>query len=135
MLLPRAYSTAEAVAHPSGQFVFGSNRGYDSIVTFAVDRKTAKVTETAQQREGLRTPPSFGVDPTGQFLLAANQSDQAAGIDSPLNLIAATMPSKTKLIRTTSWVSKNGGSDWVGAIAFSAGTFEKACAIKTKTLK
>lgn len=51
------------------------------------------------------------------------------------NLITATMASTTKSAITTSCVSKNGGSDCVGAIDFKAGTFWKACTIPTKTLR
>jgi 6-phosphogluconolactonase len=66
-------STAEVVAHPSGKFLYGSNRGYDSIVTFAIDPKTAELTEIAQMREGIKVPRNFNVDPTGQFLVSGNQ--------------------------------------------------------------
>ena len=66
-------STAEVVLHPSGKFLFGSNRGFNSIVTFAVNAKDGKLTQTAQQRTGIKTPRNFNVDPTGRFLLVANQ--------------------------------------------------------------
>src|SRR5207245_4139466 len=37
------YSTAEVEAHPSGKFLYGSNRGHDSIVVFATDRKSTRL--------------------------------------------------------------------------------------------
>src|SRR5205823_3403361 len=46
--LPKDYkgnnSTAEVVVHPSGKFVYGSNRGHDSIAAFKLDQKTGGLT-------------------------------------------------------------------------------------------
>lgn len=54
---------------------------------------------------------------------------------STRNLIAETMARVTKTTSATICVNKKGGSDCVGAIAFRAGTFWKACTIKTKTFR
>src|SRR5437870_13858293 len=51
----------------------------------------------------------------------------SAGIASLRNLIPAVMPSTMKLTKTTSCVSLNDGSVWVGAKFLSAGIFMKAC--------
>jgi 6-phosphogluconolactonase len=59
---------------PSGKFVYGSNRGHDSIVTFATDETTGKLTCVGHESTQGRTPRNFTIDPTGTFLLAANQS-------------------------------------------------------------
>ena len=67
-------STAEIEVHPSGKFVYGSNRGHDSIVVFSIDPKTGKLSLVQDQPSGGKTPRSFGIDPSGAFLLAANQS-------------------------------------------------------------
>src|SRR5690606_36167276 len=67
-------STAEIVVHPSGRFVYGSNRGHDSIAVFAVDQQTGRLTPRGQQPTLGKTPRNFVVDPQGRFLLAANQS-------------------------------------------------------------
>lgn len=66
-------STAEVQVHPSGKFVYGSNRGHDSIAVFAVDvsKGTLKV-EDHTPTQG-QVPRNFGIDPTGSFLIAANQ--------------------------------------------------------------
>jgi 6-phosphogluconolactonase len=68
----RGYSTAEVQVHPNGRFVYGSNRGAHTIAIFSVagDGKMAVV---GHQPTGGRTPRNFGIDPTGTFLLAANQ--------------------------------------------------------------
>jgi 6-phosphogluconolactonase len=66
-------STAEVVVHPSGKFVYGSNRGHDSIAVFSVDEKTGKLTHVENQGKDIKTPRNFAVDPTGKFCLVANQ--------------------------------------------------------------
>jgi 6-phosphogluconolactonase len=66
-------STAEVQVHPSGKFVYGSNRGHNSIAIFTVDEETGKLTAGGHQAEGIKVPRNFGIDPTGKFLLVANQ--------------------------------------------------------------
>jgi 6-phosphogluconolactonase len=66
-------STAEVVVHPSGKFVYGSNRGHNSIAIFAVDEKTDKLTAVGNQSKGIKTPRNFSIDPTGTWMLVANQ--------------------------------------------------------------
>ena len=65
--------TAEVQVHPSGKFVYGSNRGHDSIAVFAVDSETGALTPVTRVSTQGDTPRNFGIDPTGSFLLAANQ--------------------------------------------------------------
>ncbi|MEY3534488.1 MAG: 6-phosphogluconolactonase [Verrucomicrobiota bacterium] len=67
-------STAEVRVHPSGKFVFGSNRGHDSIAVFARDTKSGKLTPVEVRKMGGQTPRNFTIDPSGKFLLAAGQS-------------------------------------------------------------
>lgn len=66
-------STAEVQVHPSGRFVYGSNRGHDSIAVFAVDADNGRLTLVEHEPTQGKTPRNFGVDPTGRFLLACNQ--------------------------------------------------------------
>ncbi len=66
-------STAEVQVHPSGKFVYGSNRGHNSIAVFGFDAATGKLTAAGHQGAGIKTPRNFGIDPTGTFLLVANQ--------------------------------------------------------------
>jgi 6-phosphogluconolactonase len=65
--------TADVQVHPSGKFVYGSNRGHNSISVFAVDPQTGKLTLSSTQSTGGSWPRHFGIDPSGTFLLAANQ--------------------------------------------------------------
>jgi len=66
-------STAEVLVHPSGRFLYGSNRGHNSIAMFRIDEKSGKLTALGHEPTRGSTPRNFGIDPTGQFLLAANQ--------------------------------------------------------------
>ena len=59
--------------HPSGRFLFGSNRGHDSIAIFAIDQHTGELTAAGHQAEGIKVPRNFGIDPTGAYLIVANQ--------------------------------------------------------------
>jgi 6-phosphogluconolactonase len=58
---------------PSGRFVYGSNRGHDSIVIFAVDAESGKLSYVGHEPTQGATPRNFAIDPSGTFLLAANQ--------------------------------------------------------------
>ncbi len=70
----KGMSTAEVQVHPSGKFLYGSNRGHNSIAIFSIDSTTGKLTVVGHQGQGIKTPRNFGIDPTGHYLLAANQS-------------------------------------------------------------
>lgn len=66
-------SGAEIQVHPSGRFVYGSNRGHNSIAVFSVDEKSGKLTLVEHQSTRGKTPRHFALDPTGKWLLAENQ--------------------------------------------------------------
>ena len=75
--LPPGYKetsyTAEVVVHPTGKFLYGSNRGHDSIAVFTIDAATGKLTAGGHQSTLGKTPRNFAIDPTGTWLLAENQ--------------------------------------------------------------
>jgi len=86
--LPSDYSGANSCAEvdlsPSGKFLYGSNRGHDSIVVFAVNENTGRLQYLEHASTGGKTPRNFTIDPTGRFLLAANQQSDTIvtlGID------------------------------------------------------
>jgi len=64
---------AELYIHPTGKFLYGSNRGHDSITVFAIDSVKGTPTPIQYVPSGGKTPRSFGIDPTGSYLIAANQ--------------------------------------------------------------
>jgi len=75
--LPQGFSgtntCAEVQVHPSGKFLYGSNRGHDSIAIFAIDQDTGKLRFLAHESTQGKNPRNFALDPTGTWLLAANQ--------------------------------------------------------------
>jgi 6-phosphogluconolactonase len=67
------YSTAEVQVHPSGRFLYGSNRGHNSITVFTIDKNSGQVTFVQNEPTQGRDPRGFGIDPSGRYLLAGNQ--------------------------------------------------------------
>ncbi|HEV2349473.1 MAG TPA: lactonase family protein [Terriglobia bacterium] len=65
---------AEVVVHPSGRFLYGSNRGHDSIAVFAIDQQKGTLTPIQDVSTGGKEPRNFAIDPTGKYLFAANQN-------------------------------------------------------------
>lgn len=76
--LPKNFSgsndTAEIKVHPSGKFLFASNRGHDTIALFSIDSKTGALTLADHFPTRGKTPRNFEIDPTGKFLFVANQA-------------------------------------------------------------
>lgn len=64
---------AEVEAHPSGKFLYGSNRGHDSLAVFAVEALKGTLTSVQDVSTQGKTPRNFAIDPTGAYLIAANQ--------------------------------------------------------------
>jgi 6-phosphogluconolactonase len=65
--------TAEVVVHPTGRYLYGSNRGHDSLALFRIEEATGQLTPLGHVSTGGKTPRNFQVDPTGRWILAANQ--------------------------------------------------------------
>ena len=65
-------TTAEVQVHPSGRFLYGSNRGHDSIAMYRIDPDSGRLTLLGHESTLGRTPRNFGIDPSGAWLLAAN---------------------------------------------------------------
>lgn len=70
----RGFSTAEVVAHPNGRFLYGSNRGHNTIAVFQVNPVDGKLTTVEHKSTMGEVPRNFAIDPTGQYLIAANQN-------------------------------------------------------------
>jgi 6-phosphogluconolactonase len=62
---------------PDGAFLYGSNRGHDSIVVYKIDEKTGKLEYVEHTLTGGKTPRNFTISPNGKFLLAANQNSDS----------------------------------------------------------
>jgi 6-phosphogluconolactonase len=65
--------TAEIAIHPSGKFLYVSNRGHDSIAIFAISPRDGTLSGHGTVATQGKTPRNFVIDPTGKYLLAENQ--------------------------------------------------------------
>ena len=74
--LPKDFSgvnnDAEIAMHPSGKFLYASNRGHDSIAVFSIDPSKGTLTAVETAATKGKEPRHFAIDPTGQFLFAEN---------------------------------------------------------------
>jgi len=110
--LPPAFTgnstTAEIAVAPSGRFVYGSNRGHDSLAIFAVDDATGVLAPVGWEPTQGKTPRLFAIEPSGTFLYAANQDsdtivtfrvDQATGKLAPTGQVVKTGSPSTIVFR------------------------------------
>src|SRR5713101_7542165 len=76
-MLPAEFSgrndAAEIEIHPSGKFLYASNRGHDIIAIFAIDPAKGTLTFVTRVPTGGKEPRHFAIDPSGKYLLAENQ--------------------------------------------------------------
>lgn len=95
--LPAGYSGSDTAAEvqisSNGLFVYGSNRGDDSIVVYSVDPVSGKLTDIQHQSTMGKTPRHFMLDPTGTFLLAANKDSD--------NIVVFSVNTQTGMITPT----------------------------------
>lgn len=86
-------TTAEIAVHGSGRFLYGSNRGHDSITAFTIDQTSGMLTPLGWTPTGGERPRYFGLDPSGTFLYACNESSHsivAFRIDPATGALTAT---------------------------------------------
>ncbi|MBX2820775.1 MAG: lactonase family protein [Rhodothermaceae bacterium] len=86
-------SCADIHIHPSGRHVYGSNRGHDSIAVMEFDAPSGTLGLVATEPTQGETPRNFCLDPTGQYLLVANQQTDTIvsfSIDAETGLLSST---------------------------------------------
>jgi 6-phosphogluconolactonase len=66
-------SCADIHVSPSGKFLYGSNRGHNSIVSYRIDEQTGRLEYIEHVSTGGKKPRNFVIEPGGNFLLVANQ--------------------------------------------------------------
>jgi len=80
--LPRDFhgdsACSEIMVHPSGRFVYASNRGRDSIAVFSVDAKTGRLTPIQDMPSGGKTPRNFDFDPSAHWMIVTNHGSDNA---------------------------------------------------------
>jgi 6-phosphogluconolactonase (cycloisomerase 2 family) len=67
------HSTAEIAVHPSGKFLYASNRGYNSIIGYRIDPTTKQLSVIGHATQGVSFPRNFAIEPSGRWLYVANQ--------------------------------------------------------------
>ena len=67
-------TTAEIIVHQSGKFVYGSNRGHNSIVGFRINQTTGKLDLIGWTSTQGAIPRGFNIDPSGRLMLVGNQN-------------------------------------------------------------
>jgi 6-phosphogluconolactonase len=86
-------TTAEIRVHPTGRFLYASNRGHDSIAVFSVDPISGRLSAVERVSVQGQTPRNFHIEASGRWLIAANQRTN--------NLIVFEVDIATGRLRTT----------------------------------
>ena len=76
------FSCAEIAVHPSGRFLYASNRGHDTIAVYSIDAATGRLTFQAAVPAQVETPRHFAIAPSGRHLLTEGQKSNAVAIFS-----------------------------------------------------
>jgi len=87
-------TTAELRVHPNGRFIYGSNRGHDSIAVFAVHPVDGTLSPVEIIPSGGRTPRNFALSPDGRWLVCGHQ-------DTDLLTVFRVDPATGRLTRTS----------------------------------
>jgi 6-phosphogluconolactonase len=74
------FSCAEIAVHPTGKFLYASNRGHDSIAMYAIDGATGKLAFLGIEPAQVTTPRHFAIAPGGKYLLAAGQNSGTVAV-------------------------------------------------------
>ncbi|MSU70020.1 MAG: lactonase family protein [Opitutaceae bacterium] len=75
-----ADGAAEIRVHPNGRFLYGSNRGHDSIAIFAIAAATGKLSLVEITPAGGKTPRNFALSPSGAWLVCAHQDSNSLAV-------------------------------------------------------
>jgi 6-phosphogluconolactonase len=73
-------TSAEVVVSKSGRFVYGSNRGDDSLVVLSFDSDTGKMEFVQRITDGIKVPRNYSIDPSGKWLVCANLTANTATV-------------------------------------------------------
>jgi 6-phosphogluconolactonase len=82
--LPEGFSgtstCAEVDIHPNGKFLYGTNRGHDSVAVFSIDQASGKLSLIEHAPSGGKTPRNFSFDPSGQWMICTNHGSNNAAV-------------------------------------------------------
>jgi 6-phosphogluconolactonase len=86
-------TTAEVRVHPNGKFLYGSNRGDDSIAVFSINSPTGELSLIEIVKSGGKTPRNFALSPDGNWLVCGHQ-------DTPVLTVFRVNTATGRLTRT-----------------------------------
>jgi 6-phosphogluconolactonase (cycloisomerase 2 family) len=92
---------AEIAVARSGRFVYGSNRGHDSIAIFSIDQASGLLTSIGWEPTQGQTPRFFALDPSGEYLYAANQTSDTVVIFG-VDRMTGTLRTTGEIVRVAS---------------------------------
>lgn len=105
------HSTAEIIVHPTGRFLYASNRGHNSIVGYRIDPATGLLSTIGYATPGISYPRSFAIEPSGKWLYVLNQKgdtivqfqiDQDTGELKATGQVTPSITPVTMVFRTAS---------------------------------
>ncbi len=88
----KGVSTAEIFTHPTGQWLYVSNRGHDTIAVYAIGAD-GRLSYLENAPAGVKVPRGFAIDPSGKWLITAGQNDDRIAvlkIDQTTGKLSAT---------------------------------------------
>lgn len=86
-------STAECLVHPSGRYLYVSNRGHNSIAAFAIDPQSARLSFIENESTQGEIPRGFGISPSGRYVVVGNQNSGnvvSLAVDAETGALSAT---------------------------------------------
>ena len=82
--LPKGFNgtntTAEIRMHPSGRFLYNTNRGHNSVTMYEIDQGTGMLDVIGWESTRGEWPRGMNIDPSGTFLYAANQNTDSIAV-------------------------------------------------------
>jgi 6-phosphogluconolactonase len=90
-------STAEVQVHPTGKFVYVSNRGHNSIAIFRHDSATGELSLVGHQGKDINIPRNFSIDPSGKWAIVANQASNSVLVFSIDQTTGMLHPTEQKI--------------------------------------
>jgi 6-phosphogluconolactonase len=99
---------ADVLVHPNGRFLYGSNRGHDSIAVFSIDPAKGTLAPVQYASAQGKRPSNFEIDPTGNYLFVANRDtsnlvqfriDRQTGRLEPIASFSIPSPAGMKFVQ------------------------------------
>lgn len=90
-------STAECLVHPTGRFLYVSNRGHDSIAVYDINPETGALSLVEIEKTTGEEPRNFVIHPSGKWLIAENQNSNDVVVFSINQQTGGLSPTAAKI--------------------------------------